>query len=300
MDREWRDEVARQADAALGVLGILRRWIWVVSGACFVIGTGLLLYLPYYVVRKAGSMGTQIMGPRGGSLGASGALVLLAERLAAVSWPILLIFGLAVTCLALGLQIQRRGAEVFESTAGTIGRVRRQAPLGIARSPDPNHALEDTARGARQALTWSLWVSRTLFIVGLALFIIGAGGAVFGGHIDALVATLCVSSVASIASAALTSPRRGMVASLVRLTQLQAVLAGYSREASIIEEHLYQVMEHYREIRDPAGARDEVGRGVAQIASLLAGAAESIRAIAEPPADSDRGRPATHRQPSGA
>src|SRR5438128_2298946 len=71
MDRVWRDEVARQADAALGMLRILRRWTWVVTGAFFAIGTGLLLYLPYYVIRNAGSMGTQIMGPRGGSPGPS-------------------------------------------------------------------------------------------------------------------------------------------------------------------------------------------------------------------------------------
>jgi hypothetical protein len=275
-DQAWEDDVRQQADQALAALRLGRLWTTIATGCLYVVGSGLLVYLIYYVVRYGGSMGQTLLGHTEQPTVANQSLAIIGQRLVAVSWPIILMFSLALACVFFALMLQRRSGQAFEANLASISRVRREATGRIARSPGLTQHLAGSLGALRHTLSWSLWVSKTLFIVGLVLFLIVLGQVLAGSSVGPAVVGLSAAAVAALAAAGVTGLHRRLAAALVRMTELEAVLDGYTREASIVEEYLYQVIEHYRAVREPTEARDAVERGVEQLASLLARAARHI------------------------
>jgi hypothetical protein len=54
-------------------------------------------------------------------------------------------------------------------------------------------------------------------------------------------------------------------------------LGGYTRQATVLEEHLYKIMEHYEDLGRPEIANDIVVDGVGKLSDVLEKTVKSIR-----------------------
>jgi hypothetical protein len=86
-----------------------------------------------------------------------------------------------------------------------------------------------------------------------------------------------IGSLAAFVAAALFNPQKQIGSDLANVTQLEAILGGYIRQASVIEEHIYQVMEHCRYAHMPEKATEAVMKGVAELGAVLNWAVDSIQ-----------------------
>jgi hypothetical protein len=249
------------------------------SAGFLTVALGLLAYLIYYVLRYVGPLGAALTSAGAGPAPAEGGVLGLAQPLIALAWPMLLVFGLAVASVWFAMHLQQRTALLFDSTLERLDRVRRQAAIGIARSEDPNDVLDETVRGARRALGWSVWMGRSLYLCGLGLFVVAMGAVLLRDQVDGLTVALASVSLAVLIAASLTSTHRSLARAVERVTYLETALVGYRREASIVEDYLYLVLERASLTGDFGGAREAVEHGVDQLAALLAEAEESMRTL---------------------
>jgi hypothetical protein len=190
------------------------------------------------------------------------------------TFPFIVTFlGLALG-VSLALLIQGRSGRHFNSSLEQISRLRREGSLANSRSMALTQILEETLANARQAFAMQLWISRVLFVVGIVLvfgFILslfGSNPLVSGGSI--------ATAVLALGAAALFNPQRQIGSDLANVTQLEAILGGYIRQASLLEEHLYQVMEAHADSGHPETAHDVIVSGVERLTKVLQIAVKSI------------------------
>lgn len=196
------------------------------------------------------------------------------DGMIAMALPLLAIVLIAAVCVALALLIQNRGVSEFAKSLDQVSRLRREGTAANSRSLALTQILEETLSNARQAFSMQLWISRVLFVVGIVLVftfivsLIGNDPWVSGGAV--------VTSILALAGSALLNPQRQIGADLANVTQLEAILGGYIRQASMLEEHIYQVMETSSEAGTPWSANSLVLSGVDRLSSVLKSAVKAI------------------------
>ena len=121
-----------------------------------------------------------------------------------------------------------------------------------------------------------LWISRALFLVGIILFIGFLLALAFNSENRALTGTSIASSIIAFAGAAFFNPEQRIGANLANVTKLEAILGGYTRQASVLEEYLFRTMEHYEESGQPESANRMVLEGVDRLSQVLDMAVKSI------------------------
>jgi hypothetical protein len=116
----------------------------------------------------------------------------------AITLPVAILMGLAAICIGVGLYVQKRSTREFEHALDGLSRLRREAAIGVPRSRAVINILEETLKNANRAFGLQLWVSRTLFVVGLGLLVAFVGNAIISGEWDRLTATLGAGSALSL------------------------------------------------------------------------------------------------------
>jgi hypothetical protein len=200
------------------------------------------------------------------------------EVLVAMSLPIMYCIGGACICVALAILIQSRNVRDFSSSLDQVSRLRREGTTSDTRSRALTQVLEETLVNAKQAFSMQLWISRALFVVGVALFLVFLLVLAFFNENRALTGTSVASSIIAFAGAAFFNPEQRIGANLANVTKLEAILGGYTRQASVLEEHLYRMMEHCEEAGKPESANDIVLAGVDKLSDVLD---TTVRSISE-------------------
>ena len=192
----------------------------------------------------------------------------------ATSFPFIVAFLSTAMCVSLALLIQGRSGTHFSKSLDQVSRLRREGSSANSRSMALTQILEETLANARQAFAMQLWISRVLFVVGIVLVftfilsLLGNNPLVSGGSIG--------TAVLALGAAALFNPQRQIGSDLANVTQLEAILGGYIRQASLLEEHLYQVMEAHADSGHPEEASEEIMNGVDRLGRVLNAAVKSI------------------------
>ena len=154
--------------------------------------------------------------------------------------PLLLAAAGAALCVLAAITIQSRGNAEFAKAHAQISRSIRESPLAPSRSLALTQILEETLANARRAFGIQIWISRVLFGSGVALLFVFVGSLFFGSTLVS--GGAAVTSLLALVSAALLNPQRQIRSDLANVTQLGVILAGYTRQASIIEDYLYQAV----------------------------------------------------------
>jgi hypothetical protein len=192
----------------------------------------------------------------------------------AASLPLLILLLCTGVCVGLAILIQNRNGSEFSKALDQVSRLRREGSAATSRSLALTQILEETLANARQAFSMQLWISRVLFMLGVGLilsFIVSLFGNnpwVSGGSV--------VTSILAFGASALLNPQRQISADLANVTQLEAILGGYVRQASMLEEHIYQIMETSQDAGTPGSAHQFVKEGVSQLTGILQNAVKSI------------------------
>jgi hypothetical protein len=197
-----------------------------------------------------------------------------ATSIVSATFPFLVAFTSTMLCVALALLIQGRSSAHFNNSLEQVSRMRREGTTSNTRAMALTQILEETLANARQAFSMQLWISRILFIVGIVLvfaFVLS----LFGNNPWVSTGSI-VTSILALAAAALFNPQRQIGSDLANVTQLEAILGGYIRQATMLEEHIYQVMEACAERGYPDEANESVLAGVDRLSKVLATAVKSI------------------------
>jgi hypothetical protein len=126
--------------------------------------------------------------------------------------------------------------------------------------------LEETLKNANKAFGLQLWVSRTLFVVGLGLLATAVSNAVISSGVNQLNVTLGAGSLLSIFASAVLTTEKKIGSHLVNITQVETVVMSYTREVSLLEEFVYQVLDSAR--TDPATAKATVAATLEELKNL--------------------------------
>jgi hypothetical protein len=283
-ESEWKQTLKQQTDEAFRALRWNRRLNSVISVLFLVIGITLLGVLTRYIVTHSDPMANLLLRVRfegGQGLSVQDVTPMYIERVFAVTWPIVLQAIVAVGSVLFALRIHRKSVATFQEGLEGVSRLRREAAVGVPRSRALTDVLEETLKNAKQAFSVSLWISRTLFVVGLALLVTVFIQSIARNELDLVTGALATGSVISLIASWLTRPQRDIATDLGNITQLQAILASYTRQAALLEEHVYQVLEHYRRIGDPEGASESVTKGTTRLSAVLAKAVDAIQSNVE-------------------
>jgi hypothetical protein len=222
--------------------------------AVAVAALGLVLFMLYNEVRPLGDLS--------------------AISIVSTTFPFLVAFTSTMLCVALALLIQGRSSAHFNNSLEQVSRMRREGTTSNTRAMALTQILEETLANARQAFSMQLWISRVLFIVGIVLvfaFVLS----LFGNNPWVSTGSI-VTSILALAAAALFNPQRQIGSDLANVTQLEAILGGYIRQATMLEEHIHQVMEACAERGRPDEANESVLAGVDRLSKVLATAVKSI------------------------
>ena len=184
-----------------------------------------------------------------------------ADRLLAITIPLILLLLLAAVSLVCALLVQSRGIDDFESGLAGISRLRREAGAGVSRTRDTMHVLEEFVVNARRAFRLQLWFARTLFVVSIVLFAAAIVDAIVGG-VDLATIGLGAGSMIGLLAGIATGAGSNVGMHLGDATQLQLIVANGTRQVNVIEELLFKVIEVREE--NPEAARDAVRDGVAK------------------------------------
>jgi hypothetical protein len=250
----------RQMDTAVREMGMRARTNTLVQGYFYLVAVGLLAMVVYMVWAKQADLRFS-----------SDVSALSVFR---ASFPFIVVFLSTALCVSLALLIQGRSGTHFNTSLDQISRLRREGTSANSRSMALTQILEETLANARQAFAMQLWISRVLFVVGIFLvfgFILSLFGnnpLVSGGSI--------ATAVLALGAAALFNPQRQIGSDLANVTQLEAILGGYIRQASLLEEHLYQVMEAHADSGHPEEASDVIMTGVDRLGKVLNAAVKGI------------------------
>jgi hypothetical protein len=198
----------------------------------------------------------------------------IAASAVSTGFPFLLTLLSVGVCVGLALLIQTRSGSEFVRSLDQVSRLRREGTAANTRSLALTQILEETLANARQAFAMQLWISRVLFLVGISLvfaFIIS----LFGNN-PWVSGSSIVTSILALGASALLNPQRQIGSDLAIVTQLEAILGGYIRQASMLEEHLYEIMESYAEAGHPEDANPLILGGVDRLAGILKNAVKNI------------------------
>jgi hypothetical protein len=113
-----------------------------------------------------------------------------------------------------------------------------------------------------------------LFAVGIVLIFTFIASLFFDNTLFTGGAVL--SAVLSFAAAALLNPQRQIGSDLANVTQLEAILGGYTRQAALIEEYVYDVIAEFRDRQKTDHASETVWEGVDRLSDVLRSAVRSI------------------------
>jgi uncharacterized protein (DUF486 family) len=231
----------------------------------YLVAAALLLVAIYFLYRFGTDLNLSI-GFRGYST----------STLIALSMPIIYAIAGACVCVGLATFIQSRNVKDFSNSLDQVSRLRREGTSSDTRSRALTQVLEETLLNAKQAFSMQLWISRALFLVGVLLFISFLLALAFNSENRALTGTSIASSIIAFAGAAFFNPEQRIGANLANVTKLEAILGGYTRQASVLEEYLFRTMDRYEEIGQPESANGMVLVGVDRLSEILDTAVRSI------------------------
>lgn len=261
--------LVRQLDAAIMSM---RRNLAITTAAravFYVLAAGLIVIVGYFVAIRFDGFVSAVLDARGNPDGRY-----FWKTLLAIGTPVLIGLVSAGICVALALLIQNRGNTELQRALDHISRMAREGSVAESRSRALTQILEETLLNARQAFTLQLWISRVLFGVGIILLFTFIGSL----FVDNTVFTggAVLSSVLSFAAAALFNPQRQIGSDLANITQLEAILGGYTRQAALIEDYVVDVISECRDRQRPGEARGTVWEGVEHLTSVLRSAVRAI------------------------
>lgn len=277
--KEWRDTLKTQTNLALQSLARNNFYNTIIGIYFYTIAVILLAFVVYFIY----SNGSKIVELVIGFIINRSSYVDFEPLLASIFFVVTLAIGMAIICVVFALVLQSRSNHEFKQALEGVSRLRREAEVGVSRSRALTQVLEETLANARQAFSLQLWISKTLFVVGLGLLVALVLYAIIWGNIDMLSASFGGGSVLSLIAATLTNPHRNIETYLSNVTQLEAILAGYTRQANILEEHIYQVMEYWRFKDDPTQAQDVIMKDIEKLSNVLEEAIKKIQTYVEPP-----------------
>jgi hypothetical protein len=194
------------------------------------------------------------------------------RSLIAIGVPIFLALLNIVVCVSVAVFIQNKSSAESAKGIAQASRLMRESPLVPSRSLALTQILEETLANARQAFTIQLWISKFLFSAGIALLFVFVGSLFFSDIVASSGAA--VTSLLAFVAAALLNPQRQIRTDLATVTQLAAILAAYTRQATVIEEHLYGLMNDPQ--KDPLAIGRSVYEGVDKLEAVLRSAMQSI------------------------
>jgi len=257
------DVLVGQQDAAVASLKRNLALTTAMRAVFYLLSALILLVVIYYIAIRFDELVDVLLRDRGST-----------ETVLAVSTPVVIGLVAAIICAGLALLVQERGNAEFRRALEAMGRLAREGSAVDSRSRALTQILEETLVNARQAFTLQLWISRVLFGTGIVLlftFVVSLfiGNALFTGGAAG-------SAVLSFAAAALFNPQRQIGSDLANVTQLEAILGGYTRQAALIEEHVYDVMVNCRDQMAAHDASPTVWAGIDRLSSVLQGAVRAI------------------------
>jgi hypothetical protein len=200
-------------------------------------------------------------------------------RLIAIGVPVLLASLNVLVCVSVAILIQNRSNTEYSRSIAQASRLMRESPLVPGRSLALTQILEETLANAKQAFKIQLWISKLLFAAGVLLLFVFVGSLFFSSALAS--GGAAVTSLLAFVAAALLNPQRQIRTDLATVTQLAAILAGYTRQAAIIEEHLYGIMSDKPET--PEEIDSNVYLGVEKLDLVLRSAMRSISEHVEGP-----------------
>jgi hypothetical protein len=239
----------------------------------YLIATGLLCLVGWMLYRSFDRFVYVMLDVIGRPGAAEQQVSTFLQTLLALSLPLAYATIAAGLCIGAAMAIQYRGVKEFVRSLEQVSRLRREG--ADSRTRGLTQILEETLANARQAFSLQLWISRALFLVGISLLVaffvsLALGDTVMSGSSG-------IGSLAAFVAAAIFNPQKQIGSDLANVTQLEAILGGYIRQASVLEEHLYQVMEQARYAGMPERATQTVKDGVRELTTVLSAAVDSIQ-----------------------
>jgi len=205
-------------------------------------------------------------------VGETGSWTEIQQTLVALAAPVVIALLISGVCVALAMLLQRRARQEFAASMASFSRMAREGRLVDPRSRGLTQILEETLANARQAFSMQLWISRTLFIVGIVM-VFCFMATLIAGNSYAIGGTI-LSALLAFTGAALLNPQRQIANDLANVTQLEAILGGYVRQAAVLEDHLYRLMEDPRMTVE--GKDKLITDGVQQLNASLSSAVQAI------------------------
>lgn len=203
---------------------------------------------------------------------------LFEERLTSLVLPPLLFALFVAGCVVLLGRVESRGGEALERGLDAIGRLRRESEVGMARSRNLTHMLEETLANGKRAFLLQLYLSRTLFVVALGLLAIAVIQAIGKGDIDLATLTLGAGSfVALLLTVAIGMPEK-VGDHLSDLTQLQLLAGVCTRQIALWEEHAYGALNAQHSVTLAPVSPPDVAVHAAAAAASAAAAADAVTA----------------------
>lgn len=273
-DAEWQASISRQTDETFKWVGRNGIADFVVRVALYGAAGLILVRLIYYVFSHADPMASELLEAT-----TQDDLEHWWQTLGSVTWPIILLLIIAALCVALGLYVHNRGSRDFERGQEGVSRLRRDA-TGVPRARALTQVLEESVTNARRAFNLQLWLSRSLFIFGVALLLAFVGNALVKQDLTLLSGIFGIGAVGTLISAGVAKPGHRVGAHLADITQLQLVTIAAMRQIGILEEHIYQVLQAARD--DPATADAMVTSAVDKMTMIAECALAKIQQYAEP------------------
>jgi hypothetical protein len=235
----------------------------------YLVAAWLLLVVSYFIAVRFDEFVSVALDARGNP-----DTTYLWQTLLAICTPVVIGLVATAVCVGCALVVQNRGNGELQRSLDYIGRLAREGSASQNRSRALTQILEETLANARQAFTLQLWISRVLFAVGIVLIFTFIASLFFDNTLFTGGAVL--SAVLSFAAAALLNPQRQIGSDLANVTQLEAILGGYTRQAALIEEYVYDVIAEFRDRQKTDHASETVWEGVDRLSDVLRSAVRSI------------------------
>jgi hypothetical protein len=208
-----------------------------------------------------------------------------AGRIVELTLPAILLVLLAAACIGAALMIQTRGIDDFEAGLDGISRLRREVDVGVSRSRTSIHALEEFLGNAKRAFNLQLWLSRTLFVVCIALFGLAVANGIVSG-VDWATVALSAGSVLTLLLGTASGLPTKVGLHLADATQVQTIVVAATRRINVLEEHLYKLIEANRQ--QPEVIAGALTAGANEIGKVAHEAVAEIQRYAEPPNESEK------------
>jgi hypothetical protein len=201
-----------------------------------------------------------------------------ADRLLALSMPVVLFVLFAALAGAAAWILHARGQDEVTRTVDAVSRLKREGEAGVS-ARGLVFASEEKLGHARRAFGLLLWLGRTLFVVCLGLFATAVANAIVAG-VDLLTVVLGAGSLAgsllAVASGIPATVRRN----LADVVQVQSIVTGCDRQINLLESNALAGL------KDAGYGPDETHRLVLDVQermdAVVRSAVELIQAFADP------------------